>query len=436
MAKKPTARALAALVISKLVTRKLTLTVILPDYLARLTDKKDQSFLQELCYGVIRHYYLLEFILDNLLEKPLKSKDSDIKALLMAGLYQEIFLRTPPHATVSATVDACVELNKPWAKNLVNALLRRLQRESEYLLPKADCNLSTRYSHPDWLLDILRRDYPESWQNICEHNNQRPPMYLRVNTQKITRNSYLDLLEQAGISASSTRYSQAGIKLVEPVNVQELPEFDHGFVSVQELAAQFTPELLDIMPGLRVLDACSAPGGKLAHILEYEPELKEVVAIEKDAFRYERVKQTLKRLQLEACLINADARNIDVWWNGEKFDRILLDAPCSATGVIRRHPDIKVLRTPEEIKTVRALQHELLNVLWPLLNTGGKLLYVTCSILNDENDIQIENFIQQHNDTKIIGVNVNWGTSTKFGKQILPGQDDMDGFYYACLQKI
>ena len=436
MPRKPKVRTLAALAISKLIVRKQTLTTILPGYITRLQDKKDQAFLQEICYGVMRQYFLLEFLLEILLEKPIKPKDNDIKALLMTGLYQGIFLRTPPHAMVSATVDACEELRKPWAKNLVNALLRRYQRESEDLLLTARNNLSARYSHPGWLLDILMKEYPDSWQEICNQNNQYPPMYLRVNMSKTSRNDYLNLLSQTGIEGVATPYTLSGIKLKHPVDVYELPDFDHGSVSVQELAAQFAPQLLDLAPGQRVLDACAGPGGKLAHIVESGSQFKEVVAIENDEFRYKRLLQTMERLQLRATVIYADARKIDVWWKGEKFDRILLDAPCSATGVIRRHPDIKVLRTPEEIKAVTILQNELLNTLWPLLNTGGKLLYITCSILRDENDNQIGNFLSLHKNIKIIGIDADWGTKTNYGRQILPGQNGMDGFYYACLQKV
>ena len=436
MSKKPQTRALAALAISKLLTRKQTLTVILPDYTIRLQEKKDRAFLQELCYGVVRHYFLLEFILDNLLEKPLKPKDSDIKVLIMSGLYQGIFLGTPAHALVSASVEACDELRKSWAKKLVNAILRKYLRESQQLHTKSKQNPVARYSHPEWLLEFFKQDYPDTWQQICEENNQYPPMFLRVNTREISRDEYLGKLVQKNINAMAAPYSVTGIKLEKPVDIHELPGFDQGMVSVQDLAAQLTPQILDIKPGQRVLDACAAPGGKLAHILEYEPQLEKVVAVENDANRYERLIQTLERLNLEADIKLADTRKTDTWWDGEKFDRILLDAPCSATGVIRRHPDIKLLRTPDEINPVAKLQNELLHTLWPLLITGGKLLYVTCSTLKKENDLQITNFLEHQNNVKVIEINAVWGIKTEFGRQILPGQDNMDGFYYACLQKI
>lgn len=432
---KPQARALAALVLSKALTRRQTLSALLPDYLDRLSAKKDRAFLQELCFGVMRYFFLLEFILARLLEKPLKAKDSDIKMLLLTGLYQEIFLRTPPHAVVSATVETCDELRKPWAKNLTNALLRRYQRESKDLLAKVENDLPAKYAHPRWLLERLRQDHPDAWREICLRNNEHPPMYLRVNTRKTSRAGYLTLLENNGIDASSTPFSSCGIKLGQPRDVNDLPEFRHGHVSVQDLSAQLTAQLLDPQPGQRLLDACAAPGGKLGHLLEHEPQLGEAVAVESDGQRCVRLQQTLDRLQLEATVIQADARATQDWWDGTGFDRILLDAPCSATGVIRRHPDIKVLRTPEDVDAAVVLQQELLAALWPLLKPGGRLLYVTCSILTCENDGQIARFLDTLNNATSLMINADWGTMTCHGRQILPGQDDMDGFYYACLQK-
>lgn len=429
-------RAIAALVIQRLLGKQQTLSSILPEYLNRLVHKKDQALAQELCYGVMRWYFQLDFLLGILIDKNIKAKDTDIKALLLMGLYQFIYLRTPPHAVVSATVEACNELNKGWAKGLVNAVLRRYQRESEYLLKKVEADLSAQYSHPEWLLDILKNNYPDCWQDIVTANNSYPPMTLRVNPGQVARDTYLTMLNQAGITANQAPpWLPAGIVLDHPVAVDKLPEFMNGYVSVQDLAAQLTPGLLDLKPQLRVLDACAAPGGKLAHILESEPGLTEAVGIESDQFRFDRLQQTLDRLQLKARLIHADARETAAWWDGVEFDRILLDAPCSATGVIRRHPDIKVLRTQADIETVITVQRELLSALWPLLKTGGKLLYVTCSILDSENDQQIRDFLNKHTDARIIMIDADWGINTHHGRQILPGQNNMDGFYYACVQK-
>ena len=432
----PDARAIAALVIQKVLDNRQTLSVILPEYLNRLENKKNQALVQELSYGVMRWYFQLGFLLGILIEKNIKSRDTDIKALLLIGLYQFIYLRTPQHAVVSATVEACSQLNKEWAKGLVNAVLRRYQRESKHLLNALDSDINAKYSHPGWLLEILKNDYPDCWQEIVTANNSYPPMTLRVNLGKVSRETYLSMLNQAGkTSKQIPAWIPTGIVLDNAVDVDKLPEFMQGYVSVQDLAAQLTPGLLDIKPHQRVLDACAAPGGKLAHILETEPGLTEIVGVESDRFRFVRLQQTLDRLQLEASLIHANACEPASWWDGVAFDRILLDAPCSATGVIRRHPDIKVLRTQTDIENVVTVQGDLLSALWPLLRTAGKLLYVTCSILDSENDQQIRNFLTRHTDAKIVMIDADWGIRTHHGRQILPGQDNMDGFYYACLQK-
>ena len=428
-------RAAAAKIISQVVRQNQTLTMLLPGHLQQFTDKKDQAFVQELCYGVSRWYYQLEHILNRLLDKNIKPKDTDIKALAMAGIYQFMYLRTPPHAIVAETVEACSEIGKPWAKKLLNGLLRRFQREHATLMKDMESCPSAKYSHPEWLLNMFKTDYPDSWEQICIANNNRPPMYIRINKLKTTRDNYLLLLSKAGINGHITPYSPDGIKLEVPVDVNQLPEFWNGYASVQEYAAQLTPQLLEPENNQHLLDACAAPGGKLAHILENNLQRTQIVAIEPDELRLTRLQQTLDRLQLKAGVIHADARYVESWWDGIHFDRILLDVPCSATGVIRRHPDIKLLRTPGDIEAVVILQKELLSALWPLLKPGGRLLYVTCSILKQENDQQINDFLIYHNDVKPVPVNAAWGTATPFGRQILPGQDNMDGFYYACLQK-
>lgn len=428
-------RATAAIIIARLLKQRQNLTGLLPEYLKQYPDKKDRALVQELCYGVARWYHQLEHILDRLLEKKIKPKDTVIKILSIAGIYQFLYLRIPPHAIVAETVEACSGVGKPWAKKLVNGLLRRYQREHESLIKELDSCQYARYSHPEWLFNMIKSDYPDNWEQICTANNCRPPMYIRVNRRKTTRENYLELLLNTGIKGSATPFSADGIKLETPVDVSHLPEFRNGYVSVQEYAAQLVPGLLQPEDNQRLLDACAAPGGKLAHLLENISPRSQVTAIEPDDLRFTRLQETLDRLQLNATLIHADARNTGTWWDGIQFDRILLDVPCSATGVIRRHPDIKLLRTPEEIERVLVLQKELLGVLWPLLIPAGKLLYVTCSILRQENDQQISNFLHYHNDAEPVPVDADWGTATSFGRQILPGQDDMDGFYYACLQK-
>jgi 16S rRNA (cytosine967-C5)-methyltransferase len=393
-----------------------------------LADLREQAFAQALCYGVLRHYYSLDFILGKLLDKKLKKKDGDIRALMLIGLYQLDHMRTPAHAAVSATVDSCTTLKKPWAKNLINAILRRYQREHE--------QFPDLIEHPEWLLNMLKDEYPDRWSTIISENNLPPPMSLRVNSRVIDRARYLKQLESAGIEAQASEFNENGIVLTHPTNVETLPGFSEGHVSVQDLAAQLAIPLLEPQAGERILDACSAPGGKLAHLLESMPTLQEAVAIELEPHRFKKLLSTLDRIRLSATLIQNDVRAANDWWDKQHFDRILIDAPCSASGVVRRHPDIKYLRTPEDVQNITLLQTEILNALWPLLKKGGKLLYITCSVFSAENDEQITAFINRHNDANSIPIQASWGKATKYGRQILPGENAMDGFYYAQLQKI
>lgn len=429
------ARLIAAKVVSKVFTGKQSLSTLLPVHLAEISDLREQAFAQALCYGVLRHYFSLNLILDNLLDKKLKKKDGDIKALILIGLYQLDHMRTPAHAAVAATVDCCKALKKIWAKNLVNALLRRYQREHDKFSELIIGNESARYEHPEWLLKLIKKDYPENWSSIIEANNQQAPMSLRVNARHNDRATYLKQLKSASIEAEASVFNDHGITLTHPIGVESLPGFAEGHVSVQDLAAQLAIPLLHAQAGERILDACSAPGGKLAHLLENKNSLQDVVAIELEAHRFKKLQGTLERLQLEATLIQADARATDTWWDNQAFDRILIDAPCSASGVIRRHPDIKYLRTAEAVQNIILLQTEILDALWPLLKKGGKLLYITCSIIKAENDEQIAAFTDKHNDANPIPIPANWGHATAYGRQILPGENAMDGFYYAQLQK-
>ncbi len=425
----------ASQILSKVFEDQQSLATLLPIKSDIMLDPRERAFAQALCFGVIRHYYSLNFILNMLLKKKLKKKDSDIKALILIGLYQLDHMRTPAHAAVSASVESCKELKKSWAKNLVNAVLRRYQREHDKFPELITVNDSAKYEHPAWLLDRLKDEYPQHWQSIIKENNLPPPMSLRVNTRKTDRDSYLKKLQAAGIEAQPSNLNQSGIVLTQPVSVEALPDFSEGHVSVQDLAAQLAIPLLEPQAGERILDACSAPGGKLAHLLETMPTLQEAVAIEKEPHRFKKLEATLERLGLSATLIQNDARAIDDWWDKQLFDRILIDVPCSASGVIRRHPDIKFLRTAEDIQNITVLQAEIINALWPLLSKGGKLLYITCSVFQAENDEQITAFTNKHNDAYSIPIQANWGMATKYGRQILPGDNAMDGFYYAQLQK-
>jgi len=429
------ARALAAEVLTAILTRRQTITTILPSRLEELPHTQDRAFVQELCYGVLRWYFRLSAVLAGMTKRELKPKHTDIKVLILIGMYQFDFLRIPEHAIVSATVSACDELQKPWAKKLVNAILRRYQRERLLLQEKFSQDIRAQLAHPDWLIRELQHDYPRHWLQIISANNQRPPMFLRINQRLTTRTEYLGKLILENMRAEEVPWSIVGIKLAQPVAVECLPGFREGLVSVQDLAAQLAAPLLELCSGHCILDACAAPGGKLAHILESVNGLGNVVAVELVPARTQKLKQTLDRLRLQARIVEADVQTPELWWDGGQFDRILLDAPCSASGVIRRHPDIKVLRGKEHLAVVTRTQKSLLAALWPLLKPGGKLLYSTCSVLNCENDLQISEFITTHHDARPDTIQARWGQATTFGRQILPGQEDMDGFYYARLEK-
>ncbi len=390
---------------------------------------------QELAYGSLRWYHQLAAIAQLWLRRPLRSRDQDVHALLLVGLYQLRATRVAPHAAVKETVEAAAALGKPWAKDLINACLRGYLREPQRAEAAMRADEAVRLSHPRWLLEELKRAYPQTWERIAEANNARPPMSLRVNLARIARAAYLRELATAGIAAQPSALCDSAVVLEQPRPVGELPGFAQGLVSVQDAAAQFAAGLLDAQPGERVLDACAAPGGKTTHLLERTPQLAELVAVDREAARVERLRENLDRLGLRARLVVADAGRPDAWWDGRPFDRILLDAPCSATGVIRRHPDIKLRRKPNEIEQLAATQAQLLAGLWPLLKGGGKLLYVTCSVLPRENEAQIDAFLAEHADAGVCVLRLPAGHERGIGWQILPGEQDLDGFYYVCLAK-
>jgi len=353
--------------------------------------------------------------------------------LALVGLYQLKYMRVKPHAAVSETVLAARK--KPWAKALINALLRSYLREQDSLEQKADNVQSAAVSHPDWLIKQIEEDWPQQAQQILHENNQQPPMALRVNLARISTDQYLQQLSELGIEAVAVSFCPSAIILDKPVAVDLLPGFAEGLVSVQDTAAQLAAGLLDVQAEHRVLDVCAAPGGKTAHILEHQPQLKELVAVDIDESRLQRVSDTLQRLRLPAKLVVGDAASPQDWWDGQLFDRILLDAPCSALGVVRRHPDIKLLRRAEDIKPLQALQLNILNAVWPLLAPGGIMLYATCSILKQENEQQIDAFLAEHPDAVELPIDAVWGFAGSHGRQIMTGESAMDGFYYVRLGK-
>ncbi|MDC9729633.1 MAG: 16S rRNA (cytosine(967)-C(5))-methyltransferase RsmB [Methyloprofundus sp.] len=406
-----------------------SLTVALDEAWLKVPDLKDRAFIQALCYGSIRYYYRLDFILSKLVNKPVK--DKQLKALLILGLFQLQYMRVKAHAAVSETV--AVMKKKQWAKSLLNAVLRRYLREQEELESLADKHVA--YAHPDWMIKQVKACWGSDAKAVLLANNELPPMVLRVNQHFCSRNEYIDLLASNEIPAVALESSEQAILLEVPVLVTKLPKFDEGWVSVQDSAAQLAAGLLDAQVGDRVLDVCAAPGGKTAHILELQPQLGSLLAVDIDANRLLRVEENLKRLKLKADVLTADAANTAGWWDGQQFDRILLDAPCSALGVIRRHPDIKLLRREDDVAPLQQLQKEILQAIWALLKPGGTLLYATCSILKQENELQIEAFLASNADATELIIDADWGIARPFGRQVLTGDQSMDGFYYACLQK-
>jgi len=400
-----------------------------------IEDAKDRAFARELSFGVLRWHPRLMFVLSELISKPLKAKDQDIVCVLLIGFYQILFLRVPDHAAVSETVKLTQKLKKGWAKNLVNGVLRELLRERENIQVKIENDLVAKYAHPLWFIHKVQKDWPEQWEVVLDKNNEQAPMTLRVNQQKNPTKEYQTQLFDRGINSSISSFSPNALVLEKPCDVSLLPDFEVGAVSVQDLAAQQAAYLLELPKQGRVLDACAAPGGKTAHILEVEPSCR-VVALDISEDRTKLIRQTLDRLGFDAQLICADAGDTDSWWDGELFDRILLDAPCSATGVIRRNPDIKIHRTLEDVQQVVHNQKKLLETLWQLLKPGGTLIYATCSILKDENELQVLGFLSSFNDAVELKIESDWGIDRPAGKQVLPGDDDMDGFYYARIQKV
>ncbi|MBZ0094181.1 MAG: 16S rRNA (cytosine(967)-C(5))-methyltransferase RsmB [Sulfuricella sp.] len=379
---------------------------------------------QDMSYGTLRFYGQLHAILDLLLQKPVQ--DAAVRALLLVALYQLQYSRSAEHAVVDHAVRAAEALKKPWAKGLVNAVLRNFLRQRISLLERAAASEEGRYSHPQWWIDKLRRQYPDDWATLLETNNQHPPMTLRVNGRATSTEAYLDLLHRHGIEGRQV--GENAILLDQPVPVDKLPGFGEGMASVQDAGAQFAARLLDVADGMRVLDACAAPGGKAAHLLELARI--ELTALDSDPERLKKIEQTLQRLKLEAHCLAGNAARPEEWWDGQPFQRILADVPCSASGVVRRHPDIKWLRREADIAAFAAQQAEILDALWRVLGSGGKLLYATCSVFAEENQQQIAQFLVRHKDAQCLPLSL---PTAKDG-QLTPNPQH-DGFYYALLLK-
>ena len=405
----------------------------------------ERSLLRALCYGTLRFHWRIRSQLGGLLDRPLKAQDGVIESLIAVGIYQLTDTRIPDHAAVSITVEASRVLRRPKYASLINAVLRNFLRGN--MQADEPANEEARYSHPAWLLERLQSDWPDHWLEIVEAGNRQAPMWLRVNAARLSRDAYMAAPDEADRSAGEVLSNQViagfdqAVKLAEPRPVGELPGFSDGQVSVQDAAAQLAAPWLVRGGGKRILDACAAPGGKTGHLLELAGPEADLTAVDLDENRLIKVRENLARLGFNATVLAADASKPHEWWNKNQFDRILLDVPCSASGVIRRHPDIKLHRRAEDIEALARSQQAFLHALWPLLEANGRLLYVTCSVLTEENDAVIAQFLESHDDAReddaLPNNNIRDLMQRKTcGYQILPGSQDLDGFYFACLEKL
>jgi 16S rRNA (cytosine967-C5)-methyltransferase len=397
-----------------------------------IADSRDRALLAALVQAGARWWLRYDPALDELLEQPLRRREPVVHALLVVGLVQLEVLRLPEYAAVAATVDAARALRKPKFANLVNAVLRRWLRERDPRCAALDRDPATRDAHPGWLLRLLAADWPQQAQAIIAANNAEAPLWLRVNRRRAQRDVLAALLNDSGVASATAAALPDALVLDQSTDVTRLPGYADGAFSVQDGAAQFAAHLLDLRHGQRVLDACAAPGGKSAHILETAEV--DVLALDRDAARLPRLHENLTRLGLRADVRVGDAGEPESWWDGRAFDRILLDAPCSATGIIRRQPDIKLHRRAADVDALVRTQARLLEALWPLLRPAGRLVYATCSTLAGENARQIEAFLRRHADAKPVPPQLGWHSAGS-GEQNLPGEGRMDGFFYAIVEK-
>lgn len=427
-----TARACAAQVVSDVLNGK-SLTETLGQKIA-LAKESDRALVSELAYGACRWWYQLDAVVQKLAKKSFKQRDRDIHALLVIGLYQLEHTRIPAHAALAETAGAARELGKSWAVGVINAILRRFQRERETLQEELSNQPDYRFAQPGWLLDMVRQDWPDHWTTILEGLLRKPQFTVRVNLQRISVQQYTGLLVQSGLTAKPVKGVPSALVLDKPVGVDRLPGFSEGLVSVQDAGAQLAAQILCPEKGDHVLDACAAPGGKTGHLFEVEPDIR-LTAMDVDSSRLQNVSENMQRLRYQATLVTGDASKPDPSWASCQYERILLDVPCSATGVICRHPDIKLLRRAGDITKLAIRQQRILKSLWPLLKPGGKMLYATCSLLARENELQIEWFLEQAADAEVLDISSYPGHALNHGLQTLPGGSDMDGFYYSLMRK-
>lgn len=408
-------RALASQIIYKVCFEGMSLTEAFEQ--EKIPDS-DRGFVKEMCFGTIRFWITLQAVLKALLEKPLKQDDKDIECLLCVGLYQIFYMHVPHYAIVDETVTATRILKKSWASKLVNKILRMAIDSGD--LNSLIKGITAEFSHPNWIIEKIQQAYPDQWQEILKANNEKAPLFLRVNQTLISRENFVKLLSTGYEVFDDHPYC---VLIKDPMPVEKIPGFREGYFSVQDISGQAVVEYLNLQPGQVVLDACAAPGSKTTHILEAMPSLKKCIAIDMYVNRLSRVQDNIARLKLNNAVMEykvADICDVTSWSTGELFDRILLDAPCSASGVIRRHPDIKLLRKKTDIAQLADTQFTMLQTLWPLLKKEGKLIYTTCSVFPDENGEVIKKFLSVHPEAQLI-----------FEKQNVTGLGD--GFYYAVL---
>ena len=440
MAKKLNTRAAAAKLSWQIIDDGQSLDAVIANYNETSEHSpQDRGFIQELVYGICRWYGELDAIALQLLRSPIRKKDRVVHFVLLVGLYQLRHIETADHAAVAETVSACKQLNKVWAKNVINGCLRNYLRNlpEPKQADKQSALTPQRLSHPQWIRDALDKAWPTQANDIINANNQRPPMCLRVNSRQFTRDDYLEKLTQSSINAHADPYSNDGIILDKAVTVTKLPEFDSGACSVQDTAAQLAADFLAPQKGMSILDACAAPGGKTAHLLERVDNDANMHALDISERRCEQLHTTMARLDLDADIYSSDATKIDHWpvpKNG--YDRILIDAPCSGIGVIRRHPDIKHHRRQSDIEALNNIQQQLLSNLWSILKPNGLMLYMTCSVLPSENEEQAQRFIEANDDAKLEKIDHPNALALSPGVQTLPGVHNMDGFYYCLFKKI
>ena len=419
-------RVSAARVLDVVLHRGRSLKATLAAALPALADPRDRALVEAIVFTALRQRARFDAALEAWLAKPLGARDHELRALLHAG-FAQLSLGMPDHAVVAATVDAARALGRPHQAGLVNAVLRRAQREG---LPAA----GDEAAWPRWLAQRIRTDWPGQADAIFAASAEEAPMWLRVHARATTRDGYLERLHEAGIDGQVDASLPDAIRLDAALPVQQLPGFDDGVVSVQDGAAQRVADALSPRPQARVLDACAAPGGKAAHLAERDPSLR-ITALDVDPRRVRRMQDAFVRLKLDIEAAAADATRPDTWWDGVPFDAILLDAPCSATGIVRRQPDVLLHRRETDIAALVDAQATLLDAAWPMLAAGGTLLYATCSILREENAAQVEAFLARTADAALEPLEAGFGHDTGFGAQRLPGEAGMDGFFYARLRK-